>query len=273
MAADSLTFQQLTTPSDVTPQLQRALAECWVEVTNAGGAAGFPFPPVDAATVAPTLVRIIDLLSPDANRLLTATLDGELAGWLCLRRDQFELIAHWGTLHHVQTRTAVRGRGIGLALMHEVRRIARDEMGLEQLHLAARGGVVHAGHPGQSRRVYHDLDVAGRSGVPGHDGDGQDEGAVLGLRALVGVVHDERPGGLEPQPGLTGPVGGGGRGGREEKGDEECDEGSPPPALLRARGPYRHAGHYAIRLRRPLNTAPVARTWRTCLANGPGGRA
>ncbi|MFE2973062.1 GNAT family N-acetyltransferase [Streptomyces sp. NPDC059340] len=141
MAADSLTFQQLTTPSDVTPQLQRALAECWVEVTNAGGAAGFPFPPVDAATVAPTLVRIIDLLSPDSNRLLTATLDGELAGWLCLRRDRFELIAHWGTLHHVQTRTAVRGRGIGLALMNEVRRIARDEMGLEQLHLAARGDV------------------------------------------------------------------------------------------------------------------------------------
>ena len=25
--------------------------------------------------------------------------------------------------------------------MHELRRIARDEMGLEQLHLAARGGV------------------------------------------------------------------------------------------------------------------------------------
>ncbi|MER5341559.1 GNAT family N-acetyltransferase [Streptomyces mirabilis] len=141
MAADSLTFQQLTTPSDVTPQLQRALAECWVEVTNAGGAAGFPFPPVDAAMVAPTLVRIIDLLSPDTNRLLTATLDGELAGWLNLRRDRFELIAHWGTLHHVQTRTAVRGRGIGLALMNEVHRIARDEMGLEQLHLAARGDV------------------------------------------------------------------------------------------------------------------------------------
>ncbi|MEV2256046.1 GNAT family N-acetyltransferase [Streptomyces sp. NPDC050147] len=141
MAADSLTLQQFTTPGDVAPRLRRALAECWAEVTNAGGAAGFPFPPVDVATVAPALDRIIDALSPDTSRLLTATTDGELVGWLHVRRDRFELIAHWGTLHHVQTRTAVRGRGIGLALMREVRRVARDEMGLEQLRLAARGGV------------------------------------------------------------------------------------------------------------------------------------
>ncbi|WP_411089360.1 GNAT family N-acetyltransferase [Streptomyces sp. 061-3] len=34
----------------------------------------------------------------------------------------------------------LRGRGIGSALVHELRKIARDELGLEQLHLAARGG-------------------------------------------------------------------------------------------------------------------------------------
>ncbi|MEE1800247.1 MULTISPECIES: GNAT family N-acetyltransferase [unclassified Streptomyces] len=141
MATDLLSFQQLTSPGDVTPQLRQALAECWVEVTNAGGAAGFPFPPVDAATVTPALDRIIGLLAPDVSRLLTATLDGELAGWLNIRRDRSELIAHWGTLHHVQTRTAIRGRGVGRALMEEVRRVARDEMGLEQLRLAARGDV------------------------------------------------------------------------------------------------------------------------------------
>ncbi|MGW2113626.1 GNAT family N-acetyltransferase [Streptomyces sp. NPDC001948] len=75
------------------------------------------------------------------SRLLTAHLDGQLAGWLCLRRDPWALISHWGTLHHVQTRTAMRGQGIGNALMNEVRRIARDEMDLEQLRLAARGGI------------------------------------------------------------------------------------------------------------------------------------
>lgn len=141
MAADSLTIQQLTTPGDVAPRLRRVLAECWAEVTNAGGAAGFPFPPVDVATVRPALDRIVDALAPDTGRLLTATTDGELVGWLNIRRDRFELIAHWGSVHHVQTRTTVRGRGIGLALMHEARRVARDEMGLEQLRLAARGGV------------------------------------------------------------------------------------------------------------------------------------
>ncbi|MEU9199044.1 GNAT family N-acetyltransferase [Streptomyces sp. NPDC048332] len=134
-------FQQLVSPDDVTPRIRRALTECWVEVTNAGGAAGFPFPPVDADTVASALDRIIELLSPDTSRLLVATVDGELAGWLNVRRDPFRLIAHWGTLHHVQTRTAVRGRGVGRALMEEVRRAAKEEMGLEQLRLAVRSEV------------------------------------------------------------------------------------------------------------------------------------
>ncbi|MFD7648449.1 GNAT family N-acetyltransferase [Streptomyces albidoflavus] len=45
-----------------------------------------------------------------------------------------------GTLHHVQTHPELRGRGIGGALMGYVRQVAREELGLEQLHLAARGG-------------------------------------------------------------------------------------------------------------------------------------
>ncbi|MGW7018137.1 GNAT family N-acetyltransferase [Streptomyces decoyicus] len=44
-------------------------------------------------------------------------------------------------MHHVQTHPGVRGRGIGAALMTEAREVARQEMGLEQLHLAARAGV------------------------------------------------------------------------------------------------------------------------------------
>ncbi|MEU3901818.1 GNAT family N-acetyltransferase [Streptomyces sp. NPDC045251] len=91
--------------------------------------------------VTPALETIVNNLDTKASRLLTAHLDGRLAGWLNLRRDPWALISHWGTLHHVQTHTTVRGQGIGAALMNEVRRIARDEMGLEQLHLAARGGV------------------------------------------------------------------------------------------------------------------------------------
>jgi GNAT superfamily N-acetyltransferase len=43
-------------------------------------------------------------------------------------------------LGHLQTQLAYRNQGIGSALMHRLRQVAQDEMGFEQLHLAARGG-------------------------------------------------------------------------------------------------------------------------------------
>ncbi|MFE7112341.1 GNAT family N-acetyltransferase [Streptomyces sp. NPDC057575] len=98
-------------------------------------------PPDRQNALVPALETIISSLDTTTSRLLTAHLDGQLAGWLSLRRDPWTLISHWGTLHHVQTRTTMRGQGIGNALMNEARRIARDEMDLEQLHLAARGGI------------------------------------------------------------------------------------------------------------------------------------
>uniref|UniRef100_A0AAU2V693 GNAT family N-acetyltransferase n=1 Tax=Streptomyces sp. NBC_00003 TaxID=2903608 RepID=A0AAU2V693_9ACTN len=134
------TLRHFSSPGDVTDTLRRDLTECWIEVTNAGGAAGFHLPPIDARQAGPAVDRLIDGLSPATSRLVTAWRDGELLGWLNVRRDASELTAHWGTLHHVQTRTAVRGLGIGSALLREARRIAREDMGLEQLHLTARGG-------------------------------------------------------------------------------------------------------------------------------------
>ncbi|WP_030686397.1 GNAT family N-acetyltransferase [Streptomyces globisporus] len=134
-------FTQFTAPESLPDGLAAALAECWTEVSDAGGAAGFPFPPVDPAEVAAAVDRIVTGLAPASSRLVVATVDGALAGWLCLRRDTHPLVAHWGTLHHVQTRLGVRGRGIGAGLVRSARAIAREEMGLEQLRLAARGGV------------------------------------------------------------------------------------------------------------------------------------
>ncbi|MFI0020034.1 GNAT family N-acetyltransferase [Streptomyces griseus] len=134
-------FVQLTAPGQVSGSLVEKLAFCWVEVTNAGGAAGFPFPPVDLAQTVSAVEAIVEALAPETSRLLVVHVDGELAGWLNVRRDPFELVRHWGTVHHVQTRPAVRGRGLGMQLMREVRTLARKEMGLEQLHLAARAGV------------------------------------------------------------------------------------------------------------------------------------
>ncbi|MFJ5549440.1 GNAT family N-acetyltransferase [Streptomyces sp. NPDC093225] len=131
---------RVSDPDLVGAELRRELVDCWVAVTNAGGAAGFPFPPVSADEVGPVADGIIGGLAPGRGHLVTATVGGELAGWVLLRRDPYRLVGHWGTVHHLQTRPAHRGRGIGTALMTELRTLARDELGLEQLRLAARGG-------------------------------------------------------------------------------------------------------------------------------------
>lgn len=141
MVNSPLLLEQFTSSSDVTPALKHALADCWIEVTNAAWCGRLPFPPIDHSHAGPAVDQIVSALAPDTSRILTAATQGKLVGWLNVRRDPFALIAHWGTLHHVQTRPTVRSRGFGVALMNEVRRIARDEMGIEQLHLAARAGV------------------------------------------------------------------------------------------------------------------------------------
>ena len=131
---------QLTNPGDAGPAVRQELTTCWVTVTNAGGAAGFPSP-VNAGHVAPAVDAIAARLDPQRCRILLARIDGALAGWVALSRDPSPLIAHWGTVNHLQTQLSHRNHGVGSALMHQLREVARDEMGLEQLHLAARGGI------------------------------------------------------------------------------------------------------------------------------------
>lgn len=138
---DAPSFQQVTHPRQISPELTQELIACWITVSNAGGAVGFPFPPVGTTHVAPVAEELIAGLDPQRSRLVLATVDGILVGWLSIRRDPRPLVAHWGTVSHVQTHTAFRGRGIGAALMNRARQIARDEMGLQQLHLAARAGI------------------------------------------------------------------------------------------------------------------------------------
>lgn len=128
-------------PAEVGAGLRQEIIDCWITVSNAGGAAGFPFPPVGASVVAPVADGLIAGLSPDSSMLIVARADGALAGWVCLRRHRDPLIAHWGTISHLQTLPAFRGQGVGSALMISARQIARQDMGLEQLHLAARGGM------------------------------------------------------------------------------------------------------------------------------------
>jgi GNAT superfamily N-acetyltransferase len=131
---------QLTDCSDVTPALREGLITCWTEVVDGDGAAGLPFPPVPVGDVPSVLDALVARLHPDRERLLIARSGSALAGWVALSRDPNPLIARWGRVDHLQTRPSHRKRGIATALMSDLHRIARDEMGLERLHLAARGG-------------------------------------------------------------------------------------------------------------------------------------
>jgi len=131
---------QMTCAHEVTAVLRQQLINCWVEVTNSGGAVGFPFPPVDEDQITPAADAIISTLNPLTSRLLVATREGFLIGWVLLHRAPNPLVSHWGSISHLQTRLSHRNRGVGSTLMCRLRQIARDELGLEQLHVAARGG-------------------------------------------------------------------------------------------------------------------------------------
>lgn len=136
----SRTHRWLLSAADVDDAMRDCLAACWMEVSNAGGAVGFPFPPVSADEVAAATERLVQALDPGGTRLLVG-LDGDgLMGWLALELNRSPVASHWARVFRVQTSLAHRGSGIGRALMQEAARSARDELGLEQLHLELRSG-------------------------------------------------------------------------------------------------------------------------------------
>lgn len=134
-------MQWLTAPAMVDPVVRRQLLQCWKEVSNAGGAAGFPFPPVSNEQVLASLDAMVDSLEEQANQILLATINGELAGWLFLAGNTNKLTAHWARVLRVQTALSYRKRGVGRALMDEVARAATEDLTLEQLHLELRPGM------------------------------------------------------------------------------------------------------------------------------------
>ncbi len=74
-----------------------ALTECWIEVGDAGGPAGFPFAPVDPDEVGRATDRLVTALAPRAGRLLVVTVEDVLVGRLDIRRDANPLVAHWAS--------------------------------------------------------------------------------------------------------------------------------------------------------------------------------
>jgi len=142
VSATDLDLQWLSRPDDVPAELPKALTTCWRDVVNAGGAVGFAEQvPVTADLVAPVVDEIVAGLHPRLQRLLVATRDGELAGWLLLSGNADPVVAHWGRVTRLQTAVSTRGTGVARNLMTELHRSARDDLGLESLRLEVRGGM------------------------------------------------------------------------------------------------------------------------------------
>ena len=133
-------FRWLSAPSQVDENLSAQLVDCWWRVSNAGGAVGFLFLPVDVADISVALDQLVQSLDPASRMLLVAVHNDVLLGWLVLERNLSVLTAHWARVLRVQTTLTARGSGVGRALMSEVARSAQVDLGLEQLHIEVRGG-------------------------------------------------------------------------------------------------------------------------------------
>lgn len=118
----------------VEPGMREALAICWREVSNAGGAVGFPFLAISADQVRTAVVEFVESLNPRSNRLLLVNVGGDFAGWLLLAGNSGPLTAHWARVLRAQTALSHRATGVGRVLMGEVARAARDDFGLDRLH-------------------------------------------------------------------------------------------------------------------------------------------
>lgn len=133
-----LPLQVLSHPADVGPALRADLLDCWIEVSDAGGAVGFPSPPVDPAEVERALGAVLASLGT-TTYLVTTSDDEGLAGWVGLVLNDGTLTGHWGTVVRLQSRPRCRGRGVGTALLQRTCALA-GELGLQQLHLMVRAG-------------------------------------------------------------------------------------------------------------------------------------
>jgi GNAT superfamily N-acetyltransferase len=140
VSGTDLALQWLSRPEEVSEELRQALTACWRDVANAGGAVGFAEEvPVTDDVVAPAVDDVVVGLRPRLCRLLVAMRDGELAGWLLLTGNADPVVAHWARATRLQTSVEARGAGVARALMTELHRAARDDLGLDSLRLEVRG--------------------------------------------------------------------------------------------------------------------------------------
>lgn len=129
----------LTRPDQVPEGLREALTACWRDVANAGGSVGFVQQlPVDDSVVRPEVDRIVEQLG--RSHLLVAEQGGKVSGWLVVTTNDSLAFHHWANVTRVQTAPFARGTGVGRALLQELARYAKENLGLASLRLDARGG-------------------------------------------------------------------------------------------------------------------------------------
>ncbi|WP_369248383.1 N-acetyltransferase family protein [Streptomyces sp. R41] len=125
---------------ELTPGLLDELTRLWADVSNAGGAVGFP----DRVTydeVRPDTDRYARTIAEGRHRLL-AGFDraGRLRATAFLGFNTHRLQHHWAWLTTVMVDPALQGGGHGRALLAAAEEHARA-LGLEALKLTCRGGM------------------------------------------------------------------------------------------------------------------------------------
>lgn len=122
----------------LTPHLESAMIETWVEVTNRGGAGIGFLPPVSAADVAPAAAELFQKVRNDAARLIVVLREGVLIGWLAVALNRDHTQRHWAWLKRMHVIPEGRIGGVGSAMLDAAVNLCRAE-GLRQLYLTTDG--------------------------------------------------------------------------------------------------------------------------------------
>ncbi len=119
--------------------VREGLTRCWHDVSNAGGAVGFPFLPVTYDDVSEAVEVLTQEVAAGDVLVFVAEIGDEVVGWVSLRLNRSNLTSHWAAIERLQSRPEVRGQGVGKCLLNTAVEHAVS-IGLEQLWLVLRGG-------------------------------------------------------------------------------------------------------------------------------------